>query len=427
MKVLLKKGRIIDPAIGIDAISDILIVDGLIEKIAPDLSVSSKDTVHDFRGKIVAPGFIDMHVHLREPGFEHKETIHSGVSAAAAGGFTAVCCMPNTNPAIDDASIVKWIIEQAKNVNGGMVDVYPIGAVTRNREGKELAPMMELADAGVVGYSDDGAPVESSEIMRRALEYASMINKPIIQHAEDVSLAKGGVMNEGYVSSSLGMPAIPSISESIMIARDIQLTGYTNSQYHAAHISTVQSVELIRAAKARKLSVTAEVTPHHFTLTDEMVRSFDTNTKMSPPLRTQDDVEAVKEGLRDNTIEVIASDHAPHSFDEKQVEYLFAPFGIVGLETSVGLAFTELLITGVITIFQLIEKYSSNPRRILHLDPVIIIEGARANLTILDPEMEWIVDAQKFKSKSKNTPFDGRKMKGKSHGIVNGGHLLLTY
>lgn len=421
MKTLFKNSHIIDPTTGKDTKVDILIVDGIIEKIGNNLLIEKSSQTYDLSGKIVAPGFIDMHVHLREPGYEYKETIETGCMAAANGGFTSVCSMPNTNPAIDDASIVQLIKKRAENVLQGLVDVYPIAAITKGREGKELAPMMELVDAGAVGFSDDGSPVENAEVMRRALEYASMLNKPIIQHPEDVSLAKGGLINEGYVSTALGMQAIPSIAEEIMIARDLQLTEYVGAQYHAAHISTAGSVELIRMGKRKKLNISCEVTPHHFSLDENAVRSFDTNTKMNPPLRTRDDIEALKEGLRDGTIDVIATDHAPHSFDEKQVEFLFAPFGIIGLETAVGLAMTELVHKKIITIPQLIDKFSINPRKILKLKPIYIQEGEHANLTIIDPDYEWVVDIQKFKSKSKNSPFNGWKLKGKVFGIFNNG------
>ncbi len=419
MKLRLKNGRIIEPSTKKDYVSDILIINGVIDKIKPNVASKKDYQIIDLKGKIITSGFIDMHVHLREPGYEYKETIETGCLAAAAGGFTAVCCMPNTNPAIDDASIAKWIVERSKQVRNHIVDVYPIAAITKNRDGKELSPMMELVDAGVVGFSDDGNSVESSELLRRAMEYASMLGKPIIQHSEDMYLSKGGVMNEGFISTKLGMPPIPSIAETIIIARDIQLANYTRSQYHSAHISTEGAVELIGNAKRVNNKITCEVTPHHFSLTDSIVCSFDTNTKVNPPLRSNDDVEALKEGLKDGTIDVIASDHAPHSFDEKQIEYLFAPSGIVGLETSVGLSFTELVWKNYLDIYQLIEKYSVNPRKILHLPPIKIIEGEEANLTIIDPELEWTVDVGKFKSKSKNSPFNGRMLKGKPIAVLN--------
>ncbi|MGA7161718.1 MAG: dihydroorotase [Bacteroidota bacterium] len=423
-KYLLKAGRYINPATKTDAVTDILIVDGIIESIMPSISPPANCEVVDLRRKIIAPGFIDMHVHLREPGFEHKETIETGTLAAAYGGFTAVCCMPNTNPAIDDESIVRFVHSQGKLVNNGIVDVYPIGAVTKGRSGKELSSIAELVQAGAVGLSDDGAPVFDAELMRRALEYAGMFDVPVIQHCEEPSLVRGGVMNEGFVATELGLPGIPSVAEEIMIARDILLTEYTRSRYHVAHMSTAGSVKLVHEAKLKDMSVTCEVTPHHFTLTDDVVRSFDTNTKMNPPLRTRDDVEAIKEGLREGIIDVIATDHAPHSLDEKEVDYLQAPFGIVGLETAVGLAITELVTTKILTFSQLVEKFSTNPRKIVRR-VVDVREGNSADFSMIDPEMEWKVDAGGFKSKSKNSPFDGRVLKGKAAGIFNHGRILL--
>lgn len=423
MKILLKNARIIEPSESIDRVADVLIVEGIIEKIGTNIGASENVQEYELDGKIVAPGFIDMHVHLREPGYEHKETIETGLDAAANGGFTAVCCMPNTNPPMDDASVVKFVKQKSAKTLNGLVDVYPVAAATKLREGKELSPMMELVEAGAVAFSDDGSPIENPEIMRRAFEYSNMLGKIIIQHPEDRSLAKGGVMNEGLVSTSLGLPPIPSIAEEIMIDRDIRIAEFVDATYHVAHISTAGSVEIIRQAKKKNLKVTCEVTPHHFTLTDDAVRTFDTNTKMNPPLRTKADCDAIKEGLRDGTIDVIASDHAPHSFDEKEVEYLEAPFGIVGLETAIGLAITELVIPKILSVNQLIEKYSINPRKILSLPSVKIQVGERANFTILDIQKHWKVDAQNFKSKSKNTPFDGRALIGKCFAIINNGRI----
>jgi dihydroorotase len=424
-KYLLQGGRCIDPSTQTDAVVDILIVDGTIESMKPSIAASSGTEVVNLRGKIVAPGFLDMHVHLREPGFEHKETIETGTLSAAHGGFTAVCCMPNTNPAIDDESIVRFVHSQGKNVNNGIVDVFPIGAVTKGREGKKLSSIAELVQAGAVGLSDDGAPVYDAEIMRRALEYASMFDVPLIQHCEEPSLVYGGVMNEGFVATELGLPGMPPVAEEIMIGRDVLLTEYTHSKYHVAHMSTAGSVKLVRDAKKRGVRITCEVTPHHFTLTDDAVRSFDTNTKMNPPLRTQNDIDALKQGLRDGTIDVIATDHAPHSLDEKEVDYLQAPFGIVGLETAIGLAITELVETHVLTLAQLIEKFSTNPRKIIR-KTVEIHEGGIANFTFLDPGIVWTVKADQLKSKSKNSPFNGRELKGKAVGIFNHNTLLLV-
>lgn len=422
MKLHLKGGRPIDPVSGKDESLDMLIVEGHIERIGKSLSTDRSYKKIDLKNKIIAPGFVDMHVHLREPGFEHKETIETGCTAAAAGGFTAVSCMPNTNPCIDDESVARYVREKGKSVCEGIVDVYPIAAATKGRQGKELSPMAELADAGAVAFTDDGSPIMSAEIMRRAFEYSSMYGIPIIQHAEDSTLTHGGCMNEGFVSTRLGMPGIPPIAEVLMVERDLTLLRYIpQARYHVAHISTAGAVESVRRAKREKLHVTCEVTPHHFSLTDEIISSFDTNTKMNPPLRTQDDVEAMKEALRDGTIDVIATDHAPHTIDEKEVEYTVAPFGIVGLETAVGLSITELVEQQVLSFFQLIEKLSTNPRRILNLPPIKIAEGEQANLTLIDPLQEWIVDVHLFHSKSKNSPFGGRALKGKAIGIVNNG------
>jgi dihydroorotase len=423
MQILLKNGRLIDPVSGRDEELDLYIGDGTFEKIGKNLSASSAQVI-ELRGKAVAPGFIDMHVHLREPGFEHKETILTGVTAAAAGGFTAVCCMPNTNPPIDDESVVRFIQSKARIALNGLVDVYPVAAVTKGRKGEHLAPLAELAEAGAVAFSDDGDPVHDAEIMRRALEYAAMFGKPVIQHAQDLPLTRGGAMNEGYVATLLGIPGMPPEAEDVVIARDILIARCTGGRYHVAHLSTAGAAELLRQAKARGADVSGEVTPHHFTLTDEAVKSYDTNTKMNPPLRTADDVEALRKALKDGTIDVIVTDHAPHSFDEKQVEFQYAPFGIVGLETAVGLTITELVTTGVLTLMQMVEKFSTNPRRILRLPPVRIAEGERANLTIFDPAAEWVVDPSTFKSKSKNTPFGGRKLTGKPFGVINNGEVF---
>jgi len=434
MNILLKNGNIIDPLSGRNDVADVLIVDGAIERIKAKLPESAGAKVLDCSGAVIAPGFIDMHVHAREPGFEHKETLATAMAAARSGGFSSICCMPNTDPAIDNAAVVEFIHKKSLEVTPRLVDVYSVAAVTKGRQGKELAPMGELALAGAVGFSDDGAPVENAEIMRRALEYSSMVRRPVIQHAEVSSLTKGGAVNEGVVATRIGMPGIPSIAEELMIERDIRLLEYVLNSisdetkrplYHAAHISTAGSVELIRQAKKKKLPVTCEATPHHFTLTEEAVQTFDTNTKMNPPLRTAKDVEAIREGLRDGTIDAIASDHAPHSYDEKQVEYGSAPFGIVGLETSVGLAITELLHTRILSLTQLVEKLSTNPRKILQLPPVIIAEGQQANITVFDPSREWTVDIAAFQSKSGNSPFQGRVLKGKATAVIGNGSIFV--
>ena len=422
MKLHLKSGHLIDPNNGKDTATDMLIVEGRIERIGTSLSSDKSFEIIDLKNKVITPGFIDMHVHLREPGYEHKETIETGCASAAAGGFTAVCCMPNTNPAIDEESVVRYVQEEGRRATGGLVDVFPIAAASKGRKGEELSPMAELAKAGAVAFSDDGSPIANAELMRRIFEYSSMYGLPVIQHAEESTMTKNGLMNEGFMSTRLGMPGIPPIAEELMIVRDIVLLRYVlRAKYHVAHISTIGSLDCVRQAKKEKLNITCEAAPHHFTLTDEAVRSFDTNLKMNPPLRTKEDMQAIKEALRDGIIDVIATDHAPHTIDEKEVEFSQAPFGIVGLETAIGLSITELVHQKYLTLIQLVEKFSVNPRRILSLPAINIQEGEIANLTLLDPNTEWTVDIQSFKSKSKNSPFHERKLKGKAIGIINNG------
>jgi len=423
MQLLLKGGRLIDPSTGRDETLDIVVTDGRIDRIGKGLSGNTAQVI-ELRGKIIAPGFLDMHVHFREPGYEYKESIASGCEAAAAGGFTAVCCMPNTNPPIDDESIVHFIHARSRVALDGLVDVYPVGAVTAGRKGEHLAPLAELSAAGAIAFSDDGDPVHDAELMRRALEYSAMFKKPIIQHAQEPSLTMGGVANEGYPSASLGLPPMPRIAEEIMVARDIRLAEYTGGQYHVAHVSVAQTLDHVRNAKAKGLPVTCEVTPHHYTLIDEALSSYDTNTKMNPPLRTRDDVEAMKAGLKDGTIDAIATDHAPHSYDEKEVEFAQAPFGIIGLETALGLAVTELVRKNVLSFYELVEKLSTNPRRLLHLPAIAITEGELANLTIFDPGAEWVVDPSTFRSRARNTPFGKMHLVGKPIGILNNSHAF---
>ncbi|MBN1446644.1 MAG: dihydroorotase [Bacteroidetes bacterium] len=420
--ILFKNARIVDPVTQTDTEQDLLIVDGTIERLGPGLSSPDAEEVN-LRGKTIVPGLCDMHVHFREPGFEHKEDIRSGSAAAAAGGFTAVACMPNTHPTIDTAAVVSFIFQKAQ---GLPVDVYPIAAITKDRKGESLAPLLELREAGAVGFSDDGSPLFNTKVLRIALEYASMLDVPIIQHAEDPNLFTGGAMNESIVSTELGLPSIPRLSEDAVVSRDIMFTAYVNGRYHLAHMSTSGAADAVRDAKARGLRVTAEITPHHFTLTDEAVRSFDSNFKMNPPLRTADDVRAMKEALRDGIADAIATDHAPHATFEKEVEFVYAPFGIIGLETAVGLAVTELLQENWLTLPQLIEKLSTNPRRILGLPELRIEEGMKANLTLLDLEAQWTVDVHRFKSKSRNSPFHGMTLTGKPVGIYNNGQLVLA-
>ncbi|MEW6005067.1 MAG: dihydroorotase [Stygiobacter sp.] len=416
MKIILKQIKIIDPSSSLNEVNDILIEDGVIKKIGSineDEFKSSK--IFEMDGKIVTPGFFDMHVHLREPGREDEETIETGSNAAAVGGFTGIACMPNTNPAIDSAEVVRFIKEKSSN---HLVDVFPIGAATLNRKGESISPILELYEAGVVGFSDDGNVIKSAGILRNVLEYSKITKAPVIEHCEDESLADGA-MNESFTSTLLGLPGIPTVAEDLIVARDIMMAEYVDGKVHIAHISSKKSVELVRQAKKNGIKVTAEVTPHHFTLTDENLKTFDTNYKMNPPLRSREDVEAIIEGLKDGTIDCIASDHAPHSIEEKEMEFIFAPNGIIGLETQIGLAISELVKKKHLTIEHLIEKFAINPRKILNLEIPKIKVGEKANLTILDPEIIWTVDVSKFKSKSKNSPFDKKLLTGKAIAVIN--------
>ncbi len=422
MKVALKNINLIHPEQKIDEKNiSILLTDGIILKIGK-LSKEDLDGAKelDLDNKYVVPGFFDMHVHLREPGREDKETVETGCNSAANGGFTAVACMPNTEPAIDSAEVVNFIKEKA---SAHLVDVYPIGAATLKREGEVIAPMAELHEAGVVGFSDDGVAIRSASVLRRALEYSSMYNVPIIEHCEDESLT-GGAMNEGVNSTMLGLPPVPAVSEDIIVGRDILMAEYTGGKIHIAHISTATAVEMVRQAKKKSLPVTAEVTPHHFTLTDDAVKTYDANAKMSPPLRTQKDVDALLEGLKDGTIDVIASDHAPHAIEEKETEFQYAPNGIVGLETEVALTLSELYHKKILTLEQVIEKLSINPRKICNIPIPKFEVGESADFTILDLNLVWTVDIKEFKSKSKNSPFDKRLLTGKSVGVINNGKLF---
>lgn len=417
MKIILKNVDIIHPEDKINLKgTSVLLDNGLISKIGDlnqDETSSAKE--FDFSGKILVPGLFDMHVHLREPGREDEETVLTGCNSAAAGGFTGIACMPNTEPAIDTAEVVKFIKEQAAK---HLIDVYPVAAASLGRKGEIISPMAELVEAGAVAFSDDGVAIKTSSVLRRAFEYANMYNAPIIEHAEDESLADG-TMNEGINSTLLGLPALPAVAEDIIVSRDILMAEYTGGRIHIAHISTKNSVNLVREAKKKGIKVTAEVTPHHFTLTDDSVKTYDTNFKMNPPLRTQTDIDAIIKGLKDGTIDCIASDHAPHSIEEKESEFQFAPNGIVGLETIVGLSFTELLHKNKISIDELIKKLSINPRKILNIPIPKIEVGALANFTIIDPDLVWTVDISKFKSKSKNSPFDKRLLTGKAIAVIN--------
>jgi len=417
MKLLLKNANLLNPQQKLNlTAASILIEDGIIKQIGKVDETELKNCkVIELDGKYIVPGFFDMHVHLREPGREDEETVVTGCNSAANGGFTGIACMPNTDPAIDSAEVVSLIKKESVN---HLVDVYPIGAATVGRKGEILSPMAELREAGVVGFSDDGVAIKTSSLLKRALEYAKMFNLPIIEHCEDESLA-GGSMNESVNSTLLGLTPIPSVAEDLIVMRDILLAEYTDSKVHIAHISTKKSVEMVREAKKKGIKVTAEVTPHHFSLTDDAVKSYDPNTKMNPPLRTKQDVDALLEGLKDGTIDCIASDHAPHSIEEKEMEFEYAPNGIIGLETQIGLAITELYHKKVLSLESLIEKLSINPRRILNLHIPKIEVGEIANFTILDTDAVWTVDKKKFFSKSINTPFDKKLLTGKPVGVIN--------
>lgn len=423
MKLLLKNASVINPAQSLNEKDfDILIEDGIIKETGNNLQINGSGVkTIELSGKIISPGFIDIHVHLREPGREDEETVETGCNAAASGGFTAIACMPNTEPAIDSAEVVEFIKKQASN---HLVDVYPVAAASLGRKGEVISPMAELKDAGAVAFSDDGVAIKSSSLLKRALEYSLMFELPIIEHCEDESLA-GGVMNESINSTLLGLLAIPNVAEDLIVMRDILLAEYTGGRVHIAHISSANAVNMVREAKKKGIRVTAEVTPHHFTLTDDAVKTYDTNTKMNPPLRTKKDIEAIIEGLKDGTIDTIASDHAPHSVEEKEMEFEYAPNGIVGLETSIGLAFTELLHKKILSLEELILKYAINPRKVLNLNVPLIQKGNPANLTILDPYLVWTVDKTKFLSKSKNTPFHKRLLTGKALGVINNRKMFL--
>jgi dihydroorotase len=425
MKLLIKGGRVIDPANKRDELADILVEAGKIVKIAQNIT-DKTDEVIEAAGKWVVPGFIDMHVHLREPGFEAKETIYSGTRAAARGGFTGVACMPNTNPVVDNIGIVEFI--KARAIEDGIVNVYPIGAITKGSKGDELAEIGDMKQRGIVAISDDGQPVPSSEVMRNAMEYAKMFDLLVISHSEEKKLAGDGVMNEGYWSTILGLKGIPNAAEDIMVAREIILSETTSCPVHIAHVSTEGSVRLIREAKGRGVKVTAEAAPHHFSLTDEYVATleYSTSTKVNPPLRKAKDLEAVKKGLQDGTIDVIATDHAPHTIEEKDVEFNYAPFGMVGLETAFGLVMKELVETGVLEISQAIAKLTINPAQLLRLDKGTLGIGKDADITIVDPELEEIVDPKDFATKGKNSPFVNWKLKGLPVATIVGGKLVMN-
>ncbi len=424
MGILVKNGRVIDPSQSFDMVSDIYIHEDRVEKISKHIDPPrNSDTVIDASGQVVAPGFVDIHVHLREPGYEHKETIKTGCFAAAAGGFTSIVCMPNTNPINDNASVTEYILLKARTE--GIVNVFPIGAITRGEKGKELADIGEMCEAGCVGISDDGMPVKDSGLMRKAMEYVKPFGIPVITHAEDTELSAGGVMNEGFVSTELGLRGIPNASEEVMVGRDIILCELTGTPLHICHVSTEGSVRLVREAKKRGAKVTAEATPHHFILTDREVYGYNTNAKMNPPLRTRQDVDAVLEGIADGTIDVIATDHAPHSQDEKNVEFDLAPFGIVGLETALSLSL-ELVEKGIITLDEMIKKLTVVPSQIVGIERGTLVPGSIADLVVFDAGMSRTVTPGEFFSKGKNTPFSGWELKGVVSSTIVSGEVVFT-
>jgi len=422
VKTLIKGGFVIDPKSGKNGLFDIIIDKGKIVEIGNDLEFTTGDIV-DVTGKYVIPGLVDAHCHLREPGFEYKEDIETGTQSAAVGGFTSIACMPNTNPVIDNESVVKYIINRAKQ--DGFVNVYPIGSITKGQAGEELSEIGELKFAGAVAVSDDGKPVMKASIMKKALQYASMFDITVISHCEDLDIAEDGYMNEGYQSTVMGLKGIPSAAEEVMVARDLILAEYTNAPIHIAHVSTELSVDLIRNAKKRGVKVTCETCPHYFVLTEDACEGFNTLAKVNPPLRTQKDVDAIIEGLKDGTIDIIATDHAPHHIDEKNVEFASAANGMVGFETALPLVITYLYKTGVLTLEQIVEKMCVNPSKILGLNKGSLEVGKAADITIIDVDEDVIVDTAKFKSKSKNSPFNGYKLKGAIYyTIVNGKFIV---
>jgi dihydroorotase len=420
--LLIRGGRVIDPSRNSDGPADVLIRDGKIDAVGRNIPVEQTTTVIDAAGKVVAPGLIDLHVHLREPGFEHAETIASGAAAAAAGGFTAVCAMPNTDPVTDSLATVGFVVRQA--IRAGQARVYPIGAVSLGQKGEQLTEFGELVQAGAVAVSDDGKPVRSSHLMRTALEYAKSFGIPVADHCEDLSLAQGGAMHEGLVSARLGLKGIPAAAEEIMVARNIILAELTGGHVHLCHMSTRGSVELIRWAKSKGLRVTAEATPHHFTLTQDRCEGYDTNAKMNPPLREAADRDAIRAGLKDGSIDCIASDHAPHHYDAKEREFDEAPNGIVGLETALGLGIRELVASGLLTLPELLARMSTVPARVFRLPGGTLAVGAPADVVVFDAGQRWQVRREELLSKSGNSPFLGETLQGRVESTIVGGRVV---
>jgi dihydroorotase len=420
--ILIRGGRVVDPSRNVDGIADVYLEGGTVAAVGRDIGSPEEALVLEAAGKIVAPGLIDLHVHLREPGQEELETVASGAMAAAAGGFSAVCAMPNTDPVTDNQAAIGFIVSQAQRASKARV--YPIGAISLGQRGQQLAEFGELVGAGAVAVSDDGKPVVSSHLMRTALEYARTFGIPVADHCEDPTLSAGGAMHEGIVSTRLGLKGIPAAAEEIMVARDILLAEHTGGHIHLCHMSTRGSVELIRRAKDKNIRVTAEACPHHFTLTHESCEGYDTNAKMNPPLREPEDREAIRQALRDGTIDTICTDHAPHHYDTKERAFDDAPNGIIGLETALGLAITELVETGLVTIPQLIERMSTRPAKIFNLQGGTLAPGSPADVLIADPKARWAVDPTTFFSKSRNTPFGGRQLTGRPEVTIVRGQVV---
>ena len=420
--LLLRGGRVIDPSRGLDQSADLLIQDGKIASVGAGLGTPDGAEVRELHGAVVAPGLVDLHVHLREPGNEDVETIATGARAAAAGGFTAVCAMPNTDPVTDNQAAVGFIVRQS--LRAGSARVHPIGAISVGQKGEQLAEFGELVGAGAVAVSDDGRPVVSSHLMRTALEYARTFGIPVADHCEEPTLASGGVMHEGLVATRLGLKGIPAAAEEIMVARDLLLAEMAGGRIHLCHMSTRGSVELIRRAKERGVQVTAEVTPHHFTLTDHACEGYDTNAKMNPPLREAADLAALRAGLKEGVIDCIASDHAPHAYDAKEAAFDDAPFGIIGLETAFGVAYTELVQGGVVTLPELLARMSTIPARAFRLAGGTLLPGAPADVVVLDIATPWTVDPARFHSKSRNSPFAGRSLSGRAVLTLVGGEIV---
>lgn len=420
-RLVIKNGRVVDPSQNVDAISDLAIEDGIIREIARDIDATGSAVV-DASGLIVAPGFIDMHVHLREPGFEHSETIETGSRTAAAGGFTSICCMPNTQPVNDSPTVTHYILERARQK--APVNVYPIGAITKNSAGEQLASIASMKKAGIVAISDDGRPVMNARVTRRAMELARSLNLPLIQHCEDLHLSAGGDMHEGVTSTRLGLRGIPRASEDVMVARDILLAELTGVRYHVAHISSKNAAQMVAHAKSKGLPVTAEATPHHFALADTDMPPYDSNYKMKPPLRDGCDVRAVTEGLVNGTIDAIATDHAPHQGDEKMQEFERCPFGILGLETAIGLSLQHLYHSGKIALPRFVSLFTKNPANILSLDRGTLRPGSVADVTIFGLDHEWNYDVNRSPSKSRNSPFNGHRFTGGPVATIVGGQVV---